>query len=416
LGRVWIGTREQLEHLRRLAVVFAVPIRLRIVTELYQRDMSPKQFYEEFGGRSVSRVAKHFERLVETGWLRLVRTVGPGGKRRGGTETIYRATELAFCDRETYAALPYSLRLGFSWNAFKEIAGLLRSAMEAQTFQARSDHRLTALRVLLDKAGWERVVTAVETEFAAQFEEQEDARRRAEHDGAELFRAGSLLLCYELPHKAGLRVGPTLAEGDPLTVPFPVCLSKVWEDEVCLQIVEDGNRGDTSVPMFHQKYGEQFGLDKDTIRRRFRKVETHHVMKQVGQMSGGRRHGGVEKVYRATAPAIRDRRETGPWANVPKSIAQTEDWQRFAQLTDWLKEAITAGTVTRRDETCLAWSELHLDQQGWQNLARSLEALHAFILKEQELAAVRLKKSGEQPIVMAVGLGAFETPKPIKES
>jgi hypothetical protein len=71
------------EHLRRLAVVFvAVPIRLKIVTELYQREMSPKQFYEEFGGGSVSRLAQHFERLVETGWLRQMWTEGPGGKRR----------------------------------------------------------------------------------------------------------------------------------------------------------------------------------------------------------------------------------------------------------------------------------------------------------------------------------------------
>jgi hypothetical protein len=52
MGRVWIGVRERVEHLW-LAVVFAVPIRLKIVTELYQRDMSPTQFYEEFGGGSV---------------------------------------------------------------------------------------------------------------------------------------------------------------------------------------------------------------------------------------------------------------------------------------------------------------------------------------------------------------------------
>jgi hypothetical protein len=32
MGRVWIGVRERVEHLRRLAVVFAVPIRLKIVS------------------------------------------------------------------------------------------------------------------------------------------------------------------------------------------------------------------------------------------------------------------------------------------------------------------------------------------------------------------------------------------------
>ena len=66
------------EHLRRLAVVFAVPIRLKIVAELYQREMSPKQFYEEFGGGSISRVAKHFERL---GGNRLATSDVDGGAR-----------------------------------------------------------------------------------------------------------------------------------------------------------------------------------------------------------------------------------------------------------------------------------------------------------------------------------------------
>ena len=70
MGKIWIGTRKHAEHLRRLAVVFAVPLRLKIVTELYQREMSPTQFYKEFGGGSVSRVTKHFERLRATGWLR----------------------------------------------------------------------------------------------------------------------------------------------------------------------------------------------------------------------------------------------------------------------------------------------------------------------------------------------------------
>jgi len=47
---------------------------------------------------------------------------------------------------------------------------------------------------------------------------------------------------------------------------------------------------------------------------------------------------------------------------------------------------MVAGTMTRHDETCLAWSILNLDQQGWERVVASLERLHAFVVREQELA------------------------------
>jgi hypothetical protein len=415
LGRVWIGIRDRTEHLRRLAVVFAVPIRLKIVTELFQREMSPRQFYGEFGGGSASRVAKHFKRLSETGWLRQIRTAGPGGRRHGATETIYRATELAFCDRETWIRLPYSLRVAVGWNGFKEIAEQLRGAMEALTFQARPDRQLASTRLLLDQRGWKRVADAVAQEFAAQYEEQEDARRRAAHDGTELFRVGSLLLAFELPIRNGLQLGPALPAGDHIMVPFTVRVSKVFEDEVCLQIMDEANRDEVSVQTFCATYGERFDLSESTIRHRFRKLVKYGWLKVVGHETGGRRRGAFETFYRATGPALYDENEIRPWASVPDALAKTEDWRTFTQLSDWVKAAMVAGTLTRRDETYLAWSILSLDQQGWERVVASLERLLAFILKEQELAEVRMKKSGEEPIAMVAALGAFETPKPTRD-
>lgn len=415
MGRVWIGVRERVEHLRRLAVVFAVPIRLKIVTELYQREMSPTQFYEEFGGGSVPRVARHFERLRETGWLRHLRNEGPGGARRGATETIYRATELAFCDRPTWTVLPHSLRVAVSWNGFKEIAELCRRAMEELTFQARPDHRLTGTRLLLDQEGWTRVADAVAQEFAEQYEEQEDARRRTDRTGEKLFRVGSLLLAFELPIRDGFQVGPALVAGEELMIPFPVRVSKVFEDEVCMQIMDEANRGDISIPTFYAKYGKRFGLSKPLIRRRFDKLVQYGWLKVVGYKSGGMRRGGTEKFYGATGPALYNENEQGPWAKVPDTLAKTDDWKIFAQLSDWVKAATVAGTLTRHDETCLAWSILSLDQQGWERVVASLERLHAFVVREQELAEARLRESGGEPIAMVAALGAFETPEPTKE-
>jgi hypothetical protein len=415
MGRVWIGVRERVEHLRRLAVVFAVPIRLKIVTELYQREMSPKQFQEEFGGGSVSRIAQHFERLRETGWLRQMWTEGPGGKRRGGVETIYRATELAFCDRPTWVALPHSIKVAFSWNTFKEIAEQFRGALEAATLQARPDRRLTGTRLLLDHRGWTRVADAVSQEFAAQFEEQEDARRRAGRTGEELFRMGSMLLAFELPISEGFQFGPVLVAGDEQMIPFPVRVSKVFEDEICMQIMDEANRCDVSVPMFYAKYGKRFGLSTNLIRRRFQKLVQYGWLKVVDRKTGGMRRGATEYFYRATGPAVYDEDKRGPWAKAPDALAETEDWGMFERLSKWVKAAMVAGTVVRHDETCLAWVILQLDQKGWERVLASLEKLHAFVVREQELAEARLRKDGGEPIAMVVALGAFETPEPIKE-
>jgi len=416
MGRVWIGGGERVEHLRRLAVVFAVPIRLKIVIELYQREMSPTQFFKEFGGGSVPRVARHFERLSETGWLRQMWTEGPGGKRRGGIETIYRATELAFwADWPTWKALPHSLRITLSCNGFREIADQLRGALEAATLQASPDRHLTGTRLLLDEEGWMRVAGAVGQGFAEQYEEQEDARRRADRTGEKLFRVGSLLLAFELPIRDGFRFGPALVAGEQLMIPFPVRVSKVFEDEVCLQIMDEANRGDISVPTFYGKYGKRFGLSKSVIRLRFGKLVRYGWLKVVGYKSGGTRRGGTEKFYGATGPAVYDEDERGPWAKVLDVLTETDDWKTFAQLSDWVKAATLAGTLTRHDETCLAWSILHLDQKGWERVVASLEKLYAFVVREQELAEARLRESGGEPMALVVGLGAFEMPEPVKE-
>lgn len=415
MSTVWIGARERVDHLQRLAVVFAVPIRLRIVMELFQREMSPSEFQKEFGGGSVSRIAKHFDRLTETGWLRRVHSRGPGGRRRGATETVYRAPELAFCDRETWIALPYSIRLSFSWNMFKEIAEMMRGATEAAALDARRDSRLIGMRLMLDEDGWTRVSEAVSQEFASQFEEQEDARRRVTHTGDDLFQASSLLMAFEMPFVADLRLGPVLIEGKDQMIPFPVRLSKVFEDEVCLQLIDEANRGEISVPMFHAKYGERFFLDEATIRRRLAKLVKYGWLWMASGKTGGRRRGATEKFYRATGPALYNEGATGPWANPSRALAETTDWQTFVRISDWVKRSMVAGTLIRRDETCLAWTVLTLDKQGWKRVSTSVEDLHAFILKEQELAEVRLKRSGEEPVEMAVGLGTFDSLKVLKE-
>ncbi|HSS04646.1 MAG TPA: hypothetical protein VLK89_05615 [Solirubrobacterales bacterium] len=403
-AKLAIGIKSK-AHLRRLSVVFAVEIRLKIVGELYMRPMSPKQFFEEFGGGSISRVTQNFERLVETGWLRYIRSEGPGGKRRGAVEHFYRATEPAFFDVQTWALVPYSMRVASSWSLFNQIAQRLREAMEASTVEARPKRDLSCTRVLLDQAGWECVIEAVDAQFQCIFEEQKDARLRVPCPGEELIRADVLLLAFESPMRGG-QSGPCLVESEkePL-IPFPERLAPVLADDVCMQIVSELNRQEMSVTQFHREFG---GVTVGGIRRRFKRLETSGWLTKVKEETGGRRRGATEYFYRATRPAITD---SNAWTDPPDALREAGSWAAFQRLSEEVKEAMRGGTFDARVDRYVTLSFLSLDQQGLANVVAGIETFSKFLSEEQGHAKDRMKKSGEKPVAMTVGLGVFEASK-----
>jgi hypothetical protein len=401
--------KSRMAYLRRLSVVFAIELRLKIVTELYLREMSPTQFYGEFGGGSVSRVDRNFKRLAEHGWLELIRSES-GGDRRGGVENFYRATELAVFDNETWALVPYSIRVAFSWRTFKTLAERVRDALKANTLDARADSHLSWTTMGLDQVGWERMVAAIDALFESLFAAQEDAKLRIFHSGEKPMLATVALTAFESPTRprslGDERVTPRLVETcKDSPVPFPLRVSKVFRDELCVKIVAEANLREISAPLFHAELG---GDTVERIRRRFKVLEENEWLKKTEEKTGGKRRGAREHFYRATGPAIFDKED---WADVPNSIKPSYSWMIFKTLGEKVKEAILAGTFEARLDNHLSWSVLRLDQQGWEDVAAAIAALFALVLKEQEDAEDRIARSGEKPITTTIGLAAFESPK-----
>lgn len=170
------------------------------------RPMSPKEFYSEFGGGSLSRVSKQFTILEKHGALRRVGPRGRAVSRPGPSETLYRATAAPVFDREMWAMLPYSIRLAWSWNAFKATAKELREGIEAAAFDGRQSRDLTCTPLELDGLGWARVIAALDSHFESVFAEQEDAKIRVAEGGGVLFRVGVLQIGFESPRGADLLV------------------------------------------------------------------------------------------------------------------------------------------------------------------------------------------------------------------
>jgi hypothetical protein len=381
---------------------------LKIITELYLREMSPKQFHAEFGGGSISRIDKTFKKLADHGWLRYIHSKGPGGSRRGATEHFYRATALAIIDDETWALVPYSMRVAISWTTFKQLAARVKAALEAKTLTARAKTHLGWMTISLDQLGWERIVAAINDVFESIFEEQGDAKIRISHTGEKPMLATIGFAAFESATQSqGLgdeRATPRLAEvSKECPVPFTLRVSKAFADELCMKIIEEGNRREISAPLFQA----EFGGDIDVIRRRFKVMENCGWLKQVGQETGGRRRSAVELFYRAAGPAILKEES---WAELPLSVKPVPTtWTTFAQLADNVKEAIVAGTFEARLDNHFSWSLLRLDQEGWGKVAAAVDELLELIFKEWEAAEDRMAATGEKVITTTIALAAFET-------
>lgn len=407
-ARLAMGTDAR-ERLRRLATVFAVELRGKIVVELYMRVMSAPQFHREFGGGEPARINQNFRTLAEHNWLKLIHREGPGGHRRGGVELFYRATELPFIDAESWALLPYSVRVTSSWSILRQIAPRLRGDLEASSKEARHRRDLSCDAFLLDEQGWKRSIAALDARFVNLYEEQEDARRRSALNGEELTRADVFLIAFESPDAWLLpTAGDLLLEHrrEPL-LGFQERLAPILEDDVRLGIVSELNRREISVTQFHREFG---GASKPGISRRFKGLEGSGWVAKGEVKTGGARRGAREQFYRATKPAIH---LYDPCADAPSALKGTESWDTFERLCASIKEAMMSETFDARVDRYFAWSLISLDRQGWESVIAGIESFAEFIRREQDRAKLRMAKSGEKPIRMTVGLGAFEA---LKES
>lgn len=400
-ARLDLGRSSPRARLLRLSVVFAVELRLKIVAELYRRVMSPQQFQREFGGGSISRVHQNFERLAKTGWLKYIRSEGPGGKRRGAVEHFYRATHLALFDAESWALVPYPMRVASSLSLFNQIAWRLRQVLESSDVDRGHTRDLSCTQVSLDQVGWEHMIEAVDARFSGLFEEQDDARIRVSED--ELIQADVLMLAFESPTQGG-RSSFCLVESDQdLMAHFPERLAPFLGDEVCEEILSESSWRQISATQFHRERGE---ISHSGVSRRFKRLTSAGWLRRVSLESGGRRRGATEQFFRATKPAINSKVLTDP----PETLKGTQSWRTFERFVKDVQDAMRAGTLDGRTDRYVTLSFLSLDQQGWENVVAGLEELSVFILREQARAKERMAKSGEKPIRLTLALGAFESP------
>lgn len=72
--------------------------------------------------------------------------------------------------------------------------------------------------------------------------------------------------------------------------------------------------------------------------------------------------------------------------------------------------ALRAGTLTARTDAHVTWKAVKLDEQGWNEVTEILGSAYEAVDEAEARALERMEESGEERLIVTVGLAGFESP------
>lgn len=372
-------------YLERLGVLYMDEIRLTIVMELHMREMGPRQFFETIGGTSYDSIRRHFLKLVQTGWLRKVRTVATG---RGRPESLYRSTEQAVIDTETWGTIPVSIRDAFTVMLLEEMGSRLGEALEGGTVEARQD-RIATFQVLeIDELAWCKAHAAVERCFQTLGQEQIDAKIRLEGSDEQPRLMIVNLGAFEAP---GDQVPAELALPKVRVAPpparWPHRIGKVFSDRLDLAIIEELNRAYMTPAQLQETLG---GLRTQGFLRRCKRLKKLGWVVSATE-SGGPNYGANVYTFRAAAPSVSAQEIID---KIPASLRTGPDWEAFEDFIKTSVGAVDVGAFNSRADRHLTLSPLLVDDRGWRQVIRAIETFEETLTKVAAEMVKRRRRSG----------------------
>jgi hypothetical protein len=144
-----------------------------------------------------------------------------------------------------------------------------------------------------------------------------------------------------------------------------------------------------------------------TIAKHFRKLTEYGFLEIVEKRTGEARRGGVETFHRAVQHTVFDEES---WPVIPDALKGTITFEVFRALCERVTKAVEAGTIDAREDRHFTWTGFLLDEKGWEELIRLVDALFHAAFAIADGADHRMKQSGEEPIHATLALAAFESP------
>lgn len=372
-------------YVERLGVLYAYPVRMKIVTELYRREMSPTQWLEEFGGGSYGRILGHFKALAKVGWLRKVRNL-KAVSGRGRLRDLYRATELAVLDDETWAELPTSIQIAFTARCLRVLGEVIGGALARGAVDAQSDNeRLFSCETIrLDSRGWDAAMVAMRDCFFSLTQEQLDAKVRLDSSGERGDLMTTALAGFESPRltstvstSASEQDREPLRLGDDADLPLSTRMAKVFGDALNIQILKAVHREPKSPTQLQAEIG---GALIQSFDRRCQ------LLTELGWMI--RLSSEKPILYEAAGPEAFD---ADLWCGIPPAAANAHSWPIFNTFRTKAEEALRQGSFNARQDRHVTFCTFLLDKRGCRQVTAGLnrcnDELQKIAIEARERAA-----------------------------
>jgi DNA-binding transcriptional ArsR family regulator len=178
----------------RLLKALAHPTRQLILDILNRESSSPIRITRKLEDVSLNLVSHHVKVLKDLGCVELIDTA----QRRGATEHIYRATELAIFDDDQWSQVEAKARFPITANLLRLISMDTNRALAEGRMEERLDNHLSRSALELDDEGWSEVVAVLERALEEVHEAQAKSVERAQRSGEALVSTRVMIMQFLL--------------------------------------------------------------------------------------------------------------------------------------------------------------------------------------------------------------------------
>jgi len=369
--------------------------------------LSPSQFVDQVGGE-LTHVSRCFRQLAEWGYLEVVEE-RPGRRQGAAIEHVYRAIRRAHFDISTWEDVPRSGRDSVSRAILDSYRQRIGAALEGGTFDQETDRHLSWDTVALDKLAWKQLSDRLDEVLGALADREIAAQHRFIAHGKEQIPATVGLAAFRSPDYPTVKLrgleqtGPgEESELRPQYVLGPKlakALSNKWRCRILMEV--------SVRPLSPSQFVEEFGGSMTHISRCFRDLAGWGYLEVFEERNGGRRGGGVERIYRGTRRPYFD----GPtWESLPLMIREEMSEWFLRTYFDRVSEAINAGTFDADLDRHLSWKPIVVDRQAWKEIGADLDEVLNW-LPQLEGESLDRDEDFDSLIPTTVGLASFRSPQ-----
>jgi DNA-binding transcriptional regulator GbsR (MarR family) len=381
--------------------------KFRILGKLSEGPLSPSVFVEEVGGE-LSHISRCFRQLADAGYLEVVE-VRPGRRRGAALEHVYRAVRRGYFDTPSWEGVPRSKRESLSRMTLDTYFERVRGAREAGTFDQETNRHLSWDEIALDPAAWREVGRRLDDILASLAELEVEAARRLANTEEEPIPTSVGLTLFRSPQSVeAVLQGPQQFKGpasaDDPGAPYALgpelakALSNKWRFRILMEL--------SNKPLSPSQFIEDHGGSMTHVSRCFRELAEWGFLEVFEERKGGRRGGGIEKMYRCTRRPYFD---TPTWESFPQVVREEISQYVLNTYVSCITQAIEAGTFDADVDRHLSWKPVVFDREAWTQVTDTLDEMLA-LLPELEAQSLERTPDVEQLIPTVVGLACFRSP------